>query len=1090
MALDTGSGAQSLSGQNMATAQGITVSNATELQSALATAAPGATILIEGGNYGFLSLAPAWQFNFTGDVTLAAADPNNPPVFDSIYMRGVSNITLQNLEVQMVATQSSVQWDSAILMENTNNITIDNVNLIGADAIAGIPENSVPGTAYHPSNNVVGQPFGNGITVNNGTNITISNSEITHFNGGISMSQVDGIDILGNNIHHNRHSPIFGGDVSNILIDSNHLSSPVPWNYGAGDHGDYIHLWTDPRYQSGPSKNITITNNFLEQADGDPYLGIYLDDDGHNIGHQNVTVSDNVIVSSHHLGGVVFENVSNSQITDNTILYSGDPTGGAPGIYLIDGTSYVSVNNNITSSIVTTDPVSGNAGPGNSIHNNLIVQRDFPDKANYYDDLFVNALSQHPDVADLIALPGSIVAQNGYGSALTQLDTTPAQPTAYIADVHGNGLSQLAHQLDVSNIYGPNGPISTNGATVSWDYGDGSIGSGVVSSHSYSQSGFYDVTATITLADGSNLVVAKTVEVVSPASIALDFESGATDAGGVSNPFSINGNVQFANDGGSMAAKLNGGSISYQSAPDFFDNDEFTVLVDYRKSSLNDTGVLLGFSGSFNLRVNQSSIQASVTTSNGTVWTHPGGLPVDDTAWHQIALTFSNSKGTVDLYLDGNKISTISGLSGAIQSGNIHHDFYVGSPYNDALNGYVDNVAYLSGAMTEQDVQNLHSGSTSLSGIIGSYSNNPNFSLSSPAPQAPTTPTAPIDTGNQQPTPQPNPDTVVVPADPAPTPTPTPTPDPTPTPTPDPDPTPTPTPDPDPTPTTPTPDPTPSTPVDTGNQQPATPVVVSDTVIDDPNDVITIGGSIPQNQINVNVPAGFISVDTNGDGVGEQQIQLQGNFSSGEFMSATSSAGTLVSFQKHLTGLVEGQSLNSNQINGISNAAYLNGDNATSFTIDVQQNIGYAGYQNSLGVYEYDSAGNISDVRIVAMDVKSLTGPISVTGVDAGKGLGFFIVQNGYNTVTPSALSSNNLSINTNGGVAQLMDGSNALNATVFVSHDASLNPGGFEQLVSGSIPNGEGLLIGFEDLARSAGSDNDFEDVVFTVVADAMDFG
>jgi len=546
MALDTGSGAQSFSGQNMAGAQGITVNNASELRSALASASPGETILIAGGNYGDLSLAPAWQFNFSGNVTLAAADPNDPPVFDSIYMRGVSDITLQNLEVKMVAKQSSVQWDSAILMENSSNIIIDNVNMVGANAINGIPESSIPGTVSDPSKNVLGQPFGTGVTANNSSNITVQNSEITNFFGGISLSQANGVNILDNYIHHNRHSPILGGDVSNILIDGNHLAAPIPWKYGgAGDHGDYIHLWTDSNIQSSASQNITITNNFLEQQDGTPYLGIYLDDNANNLGHNNVTVAHNVIMSSHHLGGVVFENVSNSSITNNTILHTGDTRGAAPGIYLIDNTRNVTVDKNITSSIVTTDPATRDAGGGISLGDNLIVQRNFPDKANYYTDLFVNAFSTYPDIADLTAQPGSVINQLGYGSNLTQLDTSPTQPTGYIGDAHGSGLSHLAHQFDATDIFGPNGPISTSGAQVSWDFGDGSTGSGLQTNHSYSNSGLYDVTATITLGNGSSIVASRTVEVISPVSIAVDFENGATDAGGVSNGVDTSGNVQF-----------------------------------------------------------------------------------------------------------------------------------------------------------------------------------------------------------------------------------------------------------------------------------------------------------------------------------------------------------------------------------------------------------------------------------------------------------------------------------------------------------------------------------------------------------------
>ena len=157
MALITGIGAQSSGSSIAAGAQGITVSTAAELHAALASAAPGTTILVAPGDYGSLSLAPGWGFNFTGDVTIAAADPNNPPLFSHIYMRDVSNVTLSGLDVQMIAQPDSVKWDSAILMENSHNITIDTVKLTGADAINGISQSADPNTTWDPSGNVNGR---------------------------------------------------------------------------------------------------------------------------------------------------------------------------------------------------------------------------------------------------------------------------------------------------------------------------------------------------------------------------------------------------------------------------------------------------------------------------------------------------------------------------------------------------------------------------------------------------------------------------------------------------------------------------------------------------------------------------------------------------------------------------------------------------------------------------------------------------------------------------------------------------------------------------------------------------------------------
>ena len=66
--------------------------------------------------------------------------------------------------------------------------------------------------------------------------------------------------------------------------------------------------------------------------------------------------------------------------------------------------------------------------------------------------------------------------------------------------------------------------------------------------------------------------------------------------------------------------------------------------------------------------------------------------------------------------------------------------------------------------------------------------------------------------------------------------------------------------------------------------------------------------------------------------------------------------------------------MSASAINGITNQAYLSGDTSTSFTVSVEALSG-AKFANSLGVYEIDSVtGAISDVRIIAANVKNASG--------------------------------------------------------------------------------------------------------------------
>ena len=80
---------------------------------------------------------------------------------------------------------------------------------------------------------------------------------------------VNGLTVSDNEFHHSRMTPIGGVNFSNVTITDNHMHSIHPWNFGgAGDHGDFVHFWTDHRYQSSGNSNYTITGNFFDQGDG------------------------------------------------------------------------------------------------------------------------------------------------------------------------------------------------------------------------------------------------------------------------------------------------------------------------------------------------------------------------------------------------------------------------------------------------------------------------------------------------------------------------------------------------------------------------------------------------------------------------------------------------------------------------------------------------------------------------------------------------------------------------------------------------------------------------------------------------------
>ena len=214
-------------------------------------------------------------------------------------------------------------------------------------------------------------------------------------------------------------------------------------------------------------------------------------------------------------------------------------------------------------------------------------------------------------------------------------------------------------------------------------------------------------------------------------------------------------------------------------------------------------------------------------------------------------------------------------------------------------------------------------------------------------------------------------------------------------------------------------------------------------------------------------------------------LALTAGLAGGDLMVAHSGTDSIVTFTSYLAALSEGKAVDATAINGIVNQGYLTGDTSTTFTVRVEA-ISGAQYDNTLGVYQIDTTtGAISDVRIIAGNVKG-AGLLSVTGVTAGHQLGFFIVQDGAHTLSSAVQTSTGLSLINSGGHLVLADHGTAVGgATTFFSTSAAANVDGASHVLSGVAADGSGdLRIGFEDLLRSGNSDNDFQDVVLTVEA------
>jgi|TARA_R100000501_G_scaffold14680_2_gene26631 hypothetical protein len=251
-----------------------------------------------------------------------------------------------------------------------------------------------------------------------------------------------------------------------------------------------------------------------------------------------------------------------------------------------------------------------------------------------------------------------------------------------------------------------------------------------------------------------------------------------------------------------------------------------------------------------------------------------------------------------------------------------------------------------------------------------------------------------------------------------------------------------------------------------------------DTITDlSSEDSLDISGVYYLRESNTPQTATFVTNDDDDD----FSLTIDSDLSSAGFITTGQAAGETSSrIIADLADLDEGVALADAQVNGVAVDEYLSSDTATDFRVSLREADITADFDNSLGVYEVRGDGTIADVRLLSLNVKD-GGTFNVQDLDDGSTLGFFIVQDGAASLTDGAV----LDIDVSSGDAVLeVDGAES-DLTIFLSHDADLNVDNSEHVVSGAAEDGSGALaMGFEDLVRTANSDDDFQDVVFQVDA------
>jgi hypothetical protein len=359
----------------------VTVSSVAQLYTALKAAHSGDVILLAAGTYQNVNIS---NYSFSGGITIKSADANNHAVLTSLNAKNDSGINFSNLNFTAGngATTSSFQF------VNDSNISFNSI--------------SVTATA---ANSYSISPF----VVRSSTNVSITNSEFSHVQTGITLLNNNGVTVSGNYVHDIGNDGLDSGGNSNIKISNNLFTG---FNYTGDLHPDAMQFWTTGTTTS--AQNITVTGNVVYASGGTQMQGVFMRDEVGTLPFQNVNVSNNVIIGALY-NGISLQHVAGGTVSGNVVAALNSGGNATSWISVINGTG-VAVDNNAASTLQMTNSIL------TSYTNNKVLP--------VYADAGQQVLSTYQS---LIAkdLPGAFISPSQFASFVAQNNTHGATAATY-----------------------------------------------------------------------------------------------------------------------------------------------------------------------------------------------------------------------------------------------------------------------------------------------------------------------------------------------------------------------------------------------------------------------------------------------------------------------------------------------------------------------------------------------------------------------------------------------------------------------------------------------------------------------------------
>lgn len=642
----------------------ITVSTQAQLLSALKTATGGETILMQGGNYGDLTLIDRSTFDltFSKDVTLKAADAAKPPVVTGLDVRNASHLTFDGITFDYTANSGANLWNLPFRVSGGNDITFNGCTFDG-DLAKGR-------TAIDN-----GFPTGHGLALSGITNVSVTNTEFFNFYKGLSAGGCNNVVVANNDIHDIRMDGMTFSSVQGVLVENNTIHN-FNTSKLSGDHADMIQFWTTGTTR--PSTDIIIRGNVLDIGDGGYTQSIFMRNElvsagqaGTEMYYKNVTIENNVIVNG-HLHGITVGETAGLTIANNSVLHSdGNAPDGPdspveiPRINVSANSTNVSITNNASSGI------SGYTGQaGWNVSMNAFVQDQNPNLPGWYGSIFATStLNTENGLHHFIALPGSMLTTLSAGATSILKPATNVVTAAFNIAETANDLHTMT--FDASATLGP----KPAGTTYLWSFGDGTTATGKAVTHSYANGGAYDVKLTVKLPDGRSDVAAIKLG-IEDTLVARLGDTGGFVVGSMGTQTLLKTAMPLD---GAYNLQLGGKGtitqIAHSHLERIFGEDNITIDFRLRTDAPGISGEIFRLHGSMQATVRSNGVvEVKLWKADGSIVCVTSGTKViNDGKFHTVTMDLDNGK--LALFVDGVKTQQAAFTGTIIDPGNFDLTF-------------------------------------------------------------------------------------------------------------------------------------------------------------------------------------------------------------------------------------------------------------------------------------------------------------------------------------------------------------------------------------------------------------------------------